>query len=269
MANKRKLSPLFPDLRTFYVLSYIIALLLIVASLSGILFPEKFYPSWELHKTFLTNDYINLIIGLPGIFLCSWASNRGVISGLLCWPGVILYILYNYIAYAIAMTSEPLFLVYLALIILSVFSLIFFVKNVGQTSIAEKLLKSVPGKLSGWILTVFGSIFFIRASALFLSALIEGTRLQISELAVNGADFIITPLWIISGISLIGKKAFGYISGLAVLLQGCLLFAGLLLLLIIQPIITMTAFIPSDFIVIALMGSIFFIPTFLYFKKVE
>ena len=112
--------PITKNLTLAYKLSLAVAILMVMASLAGLLFSQALYQSEDLHHAFVPNDVINLLIGLP-ILLGSMAlARRGSLMGLLFWPGALLYTLYNYIAYAVAMPLTVQFVLYLALVILCV-----------------------------------------------------------------------------------------------------------------------------------------------------
>jgi CHASE2 domain-containing sensor protein len=82
------------------------------------------------------------------------------------------------------------------------------------------------------------------------------------------ADLVITPAWIVGGILLWRKQPFGYLSGLGLLFQASMLFIGLLIFFILQPILYSVPFPTSDFIVILVMGMICFIPFGLFVRGV-
>ncbi len=95
----------------------------------------------------------------------------------------------------------------------------------------------------------------------------EGTLAQ-TELAVNIADFLITPAWIIGGILLWRRRELGYMTGLGLLFQGSMLFIALIVFLLLQPLLTAASFAVVDVIVIFLMGLICFIPFVLFLRGV-
>lgn len=93
-----------------------------------------------------------------------------------------------------------------------------------------------------------------------VGALSTGTLLSETELAVNVADFLTAPAWVIGGILLWQRKELGYVTGLGLLFQGSMLFVALIVFLLLQPLLTSAPFAIADVIVIAIMGLICFIP---------
>jgi hypothetical protein len=95
-----------------------------------------------------------------------------------------------------------------------------------------------------------------------------GSEQNSSEFAVAVADLITSPLWVIGGISLWQRRPLGYSSGLALLFQGAMLFLGLLIFFLLQPVLAGVPFPLEDFVVILVMGMIFFIPFGLFVRGV-
>jgi len=75
------------------------------ASVAGLMYRTTIYPTDELLRTFVSNDVVNLFIGLPILLGSMWLARRGQLLGLLCWPGALFFVLYNYIVYVFAMHS--------------------------------------------------------------------------------------------------------------------------------------------------------------------
>ena len=89
------------------------------ASLGGLLFPSAIYQTDELLRTFLANDQVNLLVGLPVLLVSLWLARRGNLVGLLSWPGALLYITYNYLAYLFGIPFGGITILYLVLTLLS------------------------------------------------------------------------------------------------------------------------------------------------------
>ena len=113
--------PITGDLTTTYRLSLVIAFLLTAASLGGLLFPNRVYPTEELRQSFLANNLANLLFGLPNLLGCMWLTRRRKLIGLLCWPGALLYTFYNYIAYILGISFSWFTLIFVVIVFLSAY----------------------------------------------------------------------------------------------------------------------------------------------------
>lgn len=237
-----------------------------VLSLAGLIFPSKIYPSEALIQTFMTNDVINLIVGIPILVGSIWLTGREQLAGLLLWPGALLFVFYNYIAYMIGIPFSALTLAYLVLVLLSAYIIFELLKTIDRQAVQEQLSGNVSEKIAGWFLVIFGILFIFRAISVIVDPLIYQTVLPATELGVSIADIIISTLWFIGGILLLRKVPLGYTSGLGLLFAASMLFVGLIIFLIIQPVLTAAPFSLIDLIVIAVMGLILSIPFVLFLR---
>ena len=260
--------PIKHNLTLIYVLSFIIAILMAVASISGLLYQTIVYPTEELLQSFLTNDVANLLIGLPMLLASMWLTRRGKLIGLLFWPGALFFVLYNYIIYVFAMSFNLAFLAHLALVMLSVYSLIGLLTNIDGKVVQQQLTGAVPERLAGGVLAGLGLLFFLLVIGAIVNALISQIPIAETELALHVADFLITPSWVICGVLLWQRKAFGYVAGLGLLFQASMLFIGLILVLLLQPFLTTAVFSLVDVVVVFAMGLICFIPFALFIRGV-
>ena len=118
----------------------------------------------------------------------------------------------------------------------------------------------MPERFAGGVLAGLGLLFLLRVIGVMVGALTSGTSLAETELAVNIADFLTTPAWVIGGILLWKRKEFGYVTGLGLLFQGSMLFIALIIFLLLQPLLTSAPFAFTDVLVIFVMGLVCFIP---------
>ena len=249
-----------------YALSLVVAGLMAAASLVSLLLQSAIYPTEELRRSFVPNDVVNLFIGLPILLGSMYMTWRGKLIGLLCWSGALFFVFYNYTAYVFAMPLNWAFLLHLILVVLSMYTLIGLIANIDRKAVQQRLSGSVLEKFAGGVLAGLGLLFSLRVIGIIVNAIANGTLLAETELAVNIADFLITPAWIIGGILLWRRQAFGYVTGLGLLFQGSMLFIGLIIFLLLQPILTSAPFALVDVVVIFVMGLICFIPFALFVR---
>jgi len=258
--------PVTRDLTLAYVLSLVVALLMAVASAAGLLYKTNIYPTEELLKTFVSNDVVNLLMGLPILLGSMWLVRHGKLIGLLFWPGALFYAFYNYIVYVLGMPLALISLVYLALVTLSAYTLFSLVAGIDGPAVQQRLTGAVPERFAGGVLTGLGALFFLRAIGVLVSALINQTLLARTEVALHVADLIITPAWVMGGILLWRRRALGYVTGAGLLFSASMLFIGLLVFFVLQPFLTATPFPLADFVVIFVMGLVCFIPFALFVR---
>ena len=101
----------------------VVGLLSLVASVWGLVDPELMYTREEFVQSFTPNDVVNLAVGLPILVGSAWAARRGSLSGLLFWPGALLYMIYNYLAYLLTIPLSWGYLLHLLILVVSLFTL--------------------------------------------------------------------------------------------------------------------------------------------------
>lgn len=252
--------PVNGQLTPIYISSFIVAILILIASAIGLQYNILLYPTEELARTFIPNDVVNLLIGLPILLGSMYLAWRSQLIGLLCWTGALFFMFYNYTAYVFAMPLNWVFPLHLILMMLSAYALVALVALIDGKAVQQRLSGSVPERFGGGVLAGLGILFLLRVIGVMIGALTSGTPLAETELSVNIADFLTTPAWVIGGILLWKRKAFGYVCGLGLLFQGSMLFVALIIFLLLQPLLTSAPFAIADVVVIAVMGLVCFIP---------
>jgi len=255
--------PLTRSVKTVETLSIIIAILLTAASLAALLFPAAFYTSEEIRQAMLTNDVVNLVIGVPSIIICLLLHRRERLIGLLFWPGALLYVTYNSLAATVAFPSLLLFIAHLVLTALSVTALALLLPRMDMLSLRNLLMSKVPERFAGATLTLFGIAFFFLALSI-----LNGGKAGRSETATAAADLVIAPFWAVSGIQLLRRKPLGYALGGGMLFHAATLFIGLLIYFFLQPLVAAVPFPLEDFIAIVPMALLCFVPFGLFMQGV-
>lgn len=243
-----------------------IALLVAGGSMAGLLFPDAIYPTPELKRSFVANDVVNLLIGVP-ILLGSMAlARRGKLIGLLLWPGALLYVIYNAIAYVVALPVGWAFVLNLVLLALAIYTLAGLLASIDGTQVQGRLAGAVPERIGGGVLMGLGVLFLLREVGVLAGAITGGDGLPRPELAVLVADTLIISAWIIGGALLWRCQELGYVTGTGLLFQASMLFIGLIIFLLLQSMLTDAAFGLVDVLVVLVIGLVCFVPCVLFVR---
>lgn len=260
--------PLKRDLSLATNLSVIVALLTTAVSLGSLLFSSMIYPTNELRQSYLANDLVTLLIGLP-ILLCSlWLMRRGKLVGLLIWPGALLYIFYNYIAYIVGMPFNLITLMYISLVLLSGYVLVEFLRSVDGKAVQSRLAGAVFEKITGGALILFATAFFFLAVNVILRMKENPIEFQMTDLGISIADIILSVLLFLGGVLLLRRNSLGYAGGLGLLFAATALFIGVILIVLLQPLFSSAPFALDDLIVLLIMSLVCFVPTGLFLTGV-
>ena len=260
--------PVTGDLTLICGVSLAVALTMAVASVAGLACPGHLYPTVELRRSFMPNDVVHLTIGLPSLLGAMWLSRRGQLLGLLLWPGTLLYVVYNAIAYALALPLNLGLLLWFLLLTSSAYAIIALVAAIDGQAVKQQLKDTVPERMAGAVLVILGAAFFLRVIGVMVQALIGSTALVDGDLAVLASDLLTAPAWVIGGIFLWRREPLGYAAGTALLFLISTLFVGLIVFMLVQPLLTYAPFRLVDVLVIFVMGLITFIPTGLFVRGV-
>jgi len=258
--------PVTGNLTLAYVLSLVVAVVMALASVVGLLYPTVVYPADELVQAFVPNDVVNLLIGVPILLGSLWLAWRGKLLGVLFWPGALFFVFYTYLVYVLSVPLNVAFLLHLTLVTVSGYTMIGLVARIDGQAVHNRLAGMVPEKAGGGVLAGLGILFFVRVAIVLVTALISPTPIDAADLALHVADFLITPAWVIGGVLLWQRKAFGYVVGLGLLFHASMLFIGLIAAMILQPIITATPFDLIGVLVVFAMGLICFVPFALFVR---
>jgi hypothetical protein len=248
-------------------LTVVVVLLIASLSIAGLLFPTTVYPSEDLRRSFLPNDVVTLILAVPVLVGSMILAQRRSLFGMLFWPGALFYIVYSLIPYAVATPHPILFVLYLVSMALSLFVLYGLLIRIPAAEYQTRLRSQAPERLAGGVLVGLGILFLFRQVTLGIQALQHQVILTRPEAATIVADLFFMPIWVIGGVLLWRRQAFGYVLGVGLFFQACMLFIGLLTVFVFQPILAAAPFPTQDFIVILTMSLICFIPLALLIRN--
>lgn len=243
-----------------YWLSVFIAILVAVSSAAGLLYPKSIYPTEELYQSFLPNDIINLLIGLPVLLVSIWLTRRGKLVGLLFWPGALFYMVYNYLVYLVSMPVNVFYFVFPVLVIGSLVLSIRLLMSLDGAEISQKLTGKVPEKFGGGVMVLFGVGFIARVVMMVINSVTNQVAMPITEVGLHLADVVFSVAFLVGGIQLWRRRIFGYLAGLGLLFQASMLFVGLIGVLLIQPLLIGGDVSWGDIAAVFLMGFVTFIP---------
>lgn len=260
--------PIRGNLSYLFASSSLIAILTAAGSVAGLLYRDLFYPTDELARAFVPNDVVDLLIGLPILLGSMWSARRGRLLGLLFWTGALFFGLYNYVAYVFSLPLSWGFLLHLALTALSVYTLIGLVASIDGEVVRRRLSGAVYERVCGGVAVGFGALFLLRVIVVIASALVAGDTMAEAELAVNVSDSLVGPALVVVGIALWRRRTLGYVAGLGLLFQASMLFVGLIVYLLLQPVLTSAPFSLTDVIVVLVMGLVCSVPFALFVRGV-
>ena len=207
-----------PKLRPAFNLSILIAILAAAAALGGLLLEGLYRDNAFVRTTWLGNDAVTLLLAVPVLIAALIFTARGSVKAQLVWMGVLDYMLYNYAFYLFGAAFNAMFLVYVALLGLSIFALIFGLANLDTQRIAGQFRPKTPvGWIGGYFLFVaagLSAVYVMQSVGYIASGQLPGI-VSISghpTSIVFALDLTLLVPWLVVGaVWLMKRQAWGYV----------------------------------------------------------
>jgi len=199
------------------LLSVPLALLAIAGSIAGLVVDSvtvKEADNWAAQVT--GQDIANLVI-FPAMLAAAWLAWRGSLRAFLVWSGLVAASAYTYAIYAFDVHWGRLFLLDVAVLGLSLWSLVGGLTALDANQVKRRFDPASSTRAAGILLLVVGAGFMLLWLSIELPAAVSGTPPD--ELADNGLvtnpvhvlDLaLFLPAAIVAGVLLLRGQALGY-----------------------------------------------------------
>jgi len=205
-------------LKLAYIFSILIAILAAIASVGGLLLGGLYRDNAFVKTTWLGNDAVTLFLAVPILAAALILSSHGSLRAQLVWMGMLDYMLYNYAFYLFGAAFNWFFLLYVALVGLSIFALIFGLANLDVGGISQQFRERTPIKwIGGYFLFVaFGlcMVYFMQSIAFITTGEVPAivTRSGHITNVVFALDLtLLIPWFALSAIWLKKRKPWGFV----------------------------------------------------------
>lgn len=204
--------------RPWFWLSIVAALVAMAGNLVGLLVPTIYS---ELTPAFLpqayAQDLANLVLVSPALILLAALSFRGSVRAYLLWLGVLTFTVYNYMIYTFSIPFGPLFLLWVAVLGMSIYALIGGITTVDPGKIKACFSGRVQIRVvAGALIGAAGIFSFVWLSE-DIPALLAGTApasvtemgLPTNPVHVLDLSFFL-PATFLTGVLLFKRSPLGY-----------------------------------------------------------
>lgn len=213
--------------QTTFILSIIIAVLMITASLGGLFLENLYRDNAFIARLWRGNDLVTLTVAAPLLIGSMFLAAQGSSRALLVWFGVLAFTLYNYAFYLFAAAFNWFFWIYVALFSLSIFALIFGLTKIDAEEIGRQFSARAPVRwISGYIVafSVFmGAMWIVRSLSIFTTGEVPQDIVRTGHPTgiVYALDLsLIVPSMILSAVWLWQRKAWGFIIATMLMIKG-------------------------------------------------
>jgi hypothetical protein len=208
------------------ILTHALAALMFVQGLTGRFFDEQYRDGELIKSTWIGNDWVTLIIGIPLLVAASAAAATGSQRALLLWLGMLGYALYNYAFYLFGAALNAFFPLYVLALIVSAVTLILMLSQMDVTVTAERFDVRTPVRLVGGFLLFVGIGLACVWIAVWAAHVFAGRPTPIDREAfklVAALDLtLMVPALTAGGMLLLRKAPWGYVIAVVASVQGAL-----------------------------------------------
>jgi hypothetical protein len=175
-----------------------------------------------------------LALGIPLLVAGLIAAARGSARGLIVWLAALGYVLYNAVLFCFAVRFNPLFLGFVAMFGLALWSLVAAVREVDAAAVRARFVAPrVPARIAAGYLAACAALF----AALWLRDLVPATLAGEPPASLAGTAFltnpvhvldlaITLPLMLVAAIGLLRDRAPAYVLGPALIVMLAVETAG-------------------------------------------
>ena len=206
------------NLKPAYVLSVIIAVLAAIASAGGLFVDGVYRDNTLVTTAFQGNDVVTLFIAVPLLLAAVFLTIRGSQRARLVWLGLLMYMLYNYVFYLYGTAFNVLFLVYVALLTLSIYALIFGMATLDVRELAGQFRPRTPARwISGFMLffaVLLGGVWIAQSLQFVATGQVPQDVLQTGHptAVVYATDLtLLMPALVLGAVLLWQRRAWGYV----------------------------------------------------------
>jgi len=224
--------------RPYVVASTLTLVLAVVATGVGLFVPAFYRDAEVLLPQLYGQDLLTLAVSVPALAIALYSAYQGSLRGYVVWLGVTGYLLYTYASYAFLTAFNELYLVYVALFALTLFTLIGGIARIDPT-----VLK---GALDGHSVRGYVAFQALVAGLLALMwladvgpASLAGTRPpSIAETTlpvpvIQSLDLsVVIPSFALSAALLWKQRAWGYVFTSVLLVKGTTLGLAVLAMIV-------------------------------------
>jgi hypothetical protein len=230
-------------------LGFPIALFVAVATTAGLFWRSAYSRETLIWATEgRGGDAATLFVIVPTLLISTILALRGSISARLVSMGTVLFMLYDYAMYSMAVHFNALFLVYCAALGFSFYALVLGFRSLQPSEIAKIYAPRAPVKTTATVLFVLAVFFAVQWLREIIPALLAGhppksvTDAGLLTSPVHVLDLsIVLPAFFITGIMLLRRKSEAFVLAPALIAFAILMIvavAGMMAMLTVNGLAT-------------------------------
>ncbi len=210
--------------RTAYWLSASLAFVAAVAAGATVFIPGVLRGVAVMNGSARGTALVVLVVAVPTLALAMLAASRGSVRAQIVWLGAIVYILYNGVLFLFETPFNNLFLLYVTMMSLAIWSTVMVIRAIGVESLPARFSPRLPVRaLATYLLAIAVLNFLVWMRAVVPGVLstsspafLEGTGTTTNAIYVGDLVFWL-PLAAVAAVWLWRREPWGYLIAGAVL----------------------------------------------------
>jgi hypothetical protein len=171
-----------------------LALLVAITAGAGLWWPPTYARESALWAAQgMGGDAVNLVVIVPVLLLTAGLAQRGSLRARLVWMGTLVFLLYNFAIYAVAVHFNALFLAYCGILGGSFYALLGSLPSLSPADVAGAYSPRAPVKTMAAVLCLIGLVF----AALWLREIVPATISGQTPKSLADAGLITNPVHIL------------------------------------------------------------------------
>lgn len=159
-------------------------------------------------------DFVTLTLSVPLLAVATWLARRGSLRGSLLLTGTLGYFLYTYLQMSVNTAYNPLFLVYVAILALSLYAFALSLGGLDSATLPQHFSERTPRRAIAGVLFAAGGFLLLAWLGRIVPTLnartvaLENTTTMVIQAMDLG---LILPLTFVAGFLLLRRRAWGYL----------------------------------------------------------
>jgi len=224
--------------RMILLITSLLILVVLAVSITGVCDPDIYAretAGWRNQA--IGQDYVNLMLIIPVLFVSAWFAYRRSWKSLLIWGGSLLYLVYTFTIYCFDIHFNRLFPLYCFGLGVSFYLFAYFMYLQWRKIYRASITSVFPGKVTGVYLLMIASFF----SILWLSQIVPAVIRNIIPVTLIDAGLptnpvhvidlsLLLPAFFIIGVLILRKQLWGYVLAPVFLVFSVLMYITLAVL---------------------------------------
>ncbi len=207
-------------MKTVLTLSRILTVLAAIASGGGLVLANLYRDSEFYKMAWLTNDGVTLFLVVPLLIATIHYSRQGSQRAQLVWMGLLAYLFYNYAFYLFGAAFNWFFLLYTAILSISMYALAIGLWRLDVPAIGSNFSEKTPVKwIAGFLLLMALPLALVEIGQCIHFIFTDKVPEPPSLIFALDLTFIV-PNMILAAILLVRRRAWGFVLGAIMLVKG-------------------------------------------------